>query len=94
MAARETIVDRAANVWTQQMDRWIESVNLCQNQYQRMMSLWMGQAVEAQKEGQKFWQEWMDCWNKGQTDLMKAWQASLKEATQLFRFESPEKSGS
>ncbi len=89
MPARETLLDRTANLWSQQMDRWIESVNLCQNQYERMMNLWMGQMTEAQKEGQKFWKEWMDCCTKGQADWLKTVQTGLKETAELFRFEPP-----
>ena len=75
MTQQENLAERATDLWGRQVDQWVDSVNLCQKQYETLANLWTNQVTEAQKEGQKFMKEWTDCMNKGQTDLWKAWQA-------------------
>jgi hypothetical protein len=87
MATQEQYFEKATGAWAQQMERWMDSVNLCQNHVQKFMNVWVTQAVEAQKENQKFLEKWTESVNKNQTDMWKAWQASAKEATSLFGFE-------
>ena len=91
MAAQEMFFDKANDVWTDQMNRWMDSMNLYRGQVEKLTNLWLDQSLEAQKEGQKFMKEWMASLSKSSVDCWKAWEASSKEATQMFMPETAKK---
>jgi hypothetical protein len=81
---QENYVEKTAALWTQQMDRWMESANLYQSHAQKFAEMVAEQAMEAQKENQKFVKAWSDSVAKSQLELWKTWQANMKEASAFF----------
>ena len=84
MAQQASIGEKATSLWSGQVDRWIESVNLYQKQCETLANLWSNQVAEVQKEGQRFMKEWMDTVTKSQADLLKQCQRNAKDAVSFF----------
>jgi 2-succinyl-5-enolpyruvyl-6-hydroxy-3-cyclohexene-1-carboxylate synthase len=87
MAQQTDFADKATSMWSCQIDRWVESVNLYQKQCETLADLWTNQVAEVQKESQKFMKEWLGTVNKAQADLLKQYQRNLKDAASFFSVE-------
>jgi 3-hydroxybutyryl-CoA dehydratase len=79
-AADETIVDRTASLWAVQVDRWLDSFTIYQDQLDRLFGIWVDQTVAAQRESQRLVQDWVLSVSRGSTDMCTAWERNVVHA--------------
>jgi len=84
MSQQASIGEKTTSLWSGQVDRWIESVNLYQKQCETLADLWANQIAEVQKESQRFTKEWLSTVNKSQADLLKQCQRNARDTATFF----------